>query len=56
MTSSSPPDTGAGVRSDLDEKGWTAEVHKMVKAYGAPITAEDQAVVIAYLVKQYGKN
>ncbi|OIQ79611.1 hypothetical protein GALL_386460 [mine drainage metagenome] len=40
----------------LDEKGWTAEVHKMVKAYGAPIKEEDQTVIIAYLVKQYGKN
>lgn len=40
----------------LDEKGWTAEVAKMVKAFGAPVAEEDQARIIAYLVANYGKQ
>jgi hypothetical protein len=40
----------------LDEKGWTAEVTKMVKAFGAPVAEEDQARIIAYLVANYGKQ
>lgn len=39
----------------LDEKGWTAEVTKMVKTFGAPIEEADQQQIIAYLVESYGK-
>jgi mono/diheme cytochrome c family protein len=40
----------------LDEKGWTAEVTKMVKVFGAPVAEEDQAKIIAYLAGNYGKK
>jgi hypothetical protein len=33
---------------------WQAEVHKMVKVMGAPISDADQATVIAYLSREYG--
>jgi sulfite dehydrogenase (cytochrome) subunit B len=39
----------------LDEKGWTAEVSKMVKTFGAPIGEDDQAKIIKYLLANYGK-
>lgn len=39
----------------LDEKGWTAEVTKMVKTFGAPVDEADQQQIIAYLVANYGK-
>jgi sulfite dehydrogenase (cytochrome) subunit B len=34
---------------------WTAEVAKMRKAYGAALTDEDSAKIVAYLVAAYGK-
>jgi mono/diheme cytochrome c family protein len=34
---------------------WTAEVAKMRKAYGAQITDEESAKIVAYLVAAYGK-
>jgi hypothetical protein len=40
----------------LDEKGWTAEVNKMVNAFGAPIGSADQQKIIAYLSVRYGKQ
>jgi mono/diheme cytochrome c family protein len=40
----------------LDQKGWQAEVTKMVKAFDAPVTEQDQAKIIAYLVAIYGKQ
>jgi mono/diheme cytochrome c family protein len=40
----------------LDQKGWTAEVTKMVKAFGAPIAAADQQQIIAYLATHYVKE
>jgi sulfite dehydrogenase (cytochrome) subunit B len=40
----------------LDQKGWTAEVTKMVKAYGAPIEDADQQTIITYLAAHYGKE
>ena len=40
----------------LDQKGWQAEVTKMVKTFGAPVTEQDQAKIIAYLVAIYGKQ
>jgi mono/diheme cytochrome c family protein len=39
----------------LDEKGWTAEVTKMVKTFGAPIEEADQKMIIEYLAANYGK-
>jgi sulfite dehydrogenase (cytochrome) subunit B len=40
----------------LDEKGWTAEVTKMIKAYGAPVSEADVPKIIAYLSANYGKR
>jgi sulfite dehydrogenase (cytochrome) subunit B len=40
----------------LDQKHWQAEVTKMVKIFGAPVTDEDQAKIISYLVANYGKK
>ena len=34
---------------------WTAEVAKMRKAYGAPLTDEDASKIVDYLVAAYGK-
>ena len=39
----------------MDRQVWTAEVTKMVNAFGAPISADDQKTIIDYLVKNYGK-
>jgi len=33
---------------------WSAEVDKMVKAFGAPISDADAAEIKAYLAKNYG--
>jgi mono/diheme cytochrome c family protein len=33
---------------------WEAEVTKMIKAYGAPITDADAAAIKEYLAKNYG--
>jgi hypothetical protein len=33
---------------------WDAEVAKMVKAFGAPITEADAKVIADYLKKNYG--
>lgn len=38
-----------------DQKGWTETVGKMVHVMGAPITEEDQTLIIAYLSANYGK-
>jgi hypothetical protein len=38
----------------LDRKGWEAEVTKMSKAFGAPVKPEDTAMIVDYLVKNYG--
>jgi sulfite dehydrogenase (cytochrome) subunit B len=40
----------------LDQKGWEAEVAKMIKAYGAPVNAADVPAIVAYLSANYGKN
>jgi sulfite dehydrogenase (cytochrome) subunit B len=37
-------------------KTWTAEVHKMVKGYGAPIDPEQEKVIVDYLVSWHGKE
>jgi sulfite dehydrogenase (cytochrome) subunit B len=38
----------------LAAKGWDAEVHKMIKAYGAPVEEKDAQTIIDYLAKNYG--
>jgi mono/diheme cytochrome c family protein len=43
-------------RSFADPRAvWTAEVAKMRKAYGAPVTDEDAAKIVDYLVAAYGR-
>ena len=37
-------------------KTWTAEVHKMVKGYGAPIAPEQEKEIVNYLVSWHGKE
>lgn len=39
----------------FDEAGWRGSVTKMVNAFGAPITPEDQAVIVTYLAAHYAK-
>ena len=38
-----------------DRAGWEKTVNKMVKVMGAPLTPEDAAAVVDYLVANYGK-
>ena len=38
----------------MNEKVWEAEVTKMIKTFGAPITDADAKTVVEYLVKNYG--
>jgi len=40
----------------LTRKAWDAEVNKMIKAFGAPVKAEDVKPIVDYLVKNYGKE
>jgi sulfite dehydrogenase (cytochrome) subunit B len=37
-------------------KVWTAEVQKMIKAYGAPITPDQEKDIINYLVSWHGRE
>ena len=37
-------------------KVWTAEVQKMVKAYGAPITPDQESEIVNYLVSWHGRE
>jgi sulfite dehydrogenase (cytochrome) subunit B len=37
-------------------KTWTAEVHKMVKGYGAPIDPDQEKQIVNYLVVWHGKE
>jgi mono/diheme cytochrome c family protein len=37
-------------------KTWTAEVHKMVKGYGAPIDPRQEREIVDYLVAWHGKE
>ena len=39
----------------LDRAGWDASVKKMVNAFGAPISADDQKAITDYLAQNYGK-
>jgi mono/diheme cytochrome c family protein len=38
----------------LNAAGWTAEVTKMIKAYGAPVDDADAKAIAEYLAKNYG--
>lgn len=38
----------------LNKAGWTAEVNKMVKVMGAPISADEAARIATYLAQYYG--
>jgi mono/diheme cytochrome c family protein len=38
----------------LNPAGWDAEVTKMIKIFGAPITDEDAKIIREYLTKNYG--
>ncbi len=40
----------------LDAKSWDAEVHKMIKAYGAPVSEQDAVAIAAYLAANYAKK
>ena len=40
----------------LDQKGWDAEVAKMMKAYGAPVAQADVPAIVQYLSAHYGKK
>jgi sulfite dehydrogenase (cytochrome) subunit B len=37
-------------------KTWVAEVHKMVKVYGAPISVDEAKDIVEYLVSWHGKE
>ena len=37
----------------LGEKGWTAELKKMIEVYGAPVPDADVAVLVKYLSTNY---
>ena len=39
----------------LDAAHWDAEVAKMIKAFGAPISAEDAKTIGDYLKQNYGE-
>jgi sulfite dehydrogenase (cytochrome) subunit B len=38
----------------LSAAGWNAEVTKMIKAFGAPISEADAKAIAYYLAKNYG--
>ncbi len=38
----------------LNATGWQAEVTKMIKTYGAPVSDDDAKVILDYLTKNYG--
>jgi sulfite dehydrogenase (cytochrome) subunit B len=40
----------------LDSSGWNAEVTKMIKAFGAPISEADAKIIADYLTANYGKS
>ena len=37
-----------------DKAGWEKTVTKMIKVFGAPLTAEESAAIVAYLERHYG--
>jgi len=38
----------------MNRQTWTAEVNKMIQAFGAPIAAPDASTIIEYLSANYG--
>jgi len=38
----------------LNKAGWAAEVNKMIKVMGAPISEDDATKIVAYLAHYYG--
>lgn len=38
----------------MNRQTWTAEVNKMIQAFGAPIAPEDANTIIDYLAANYG--
>ena len=38
----------------MNRQTWTAEVNKMIQAFGAPISQQDAAAIIDYLSANYG--
>jgi len=38
----------------LNAAGWNAEVTKMIKALGAPVSEDDAKAIVDYLTKNYG--
>ena len=40
----------------LDRAGWDASVTKMIRVFGAPISADDAKVIADYLAANYGKS
>jgi sulfite dehydrogenase (cytochrome) subunit B len=38
----------------MNRQTWTAEVNKMINAFGAPIAQNDAAAIIDYLTANYG--
>jgi hypothetical protein len=38
----------------LNAAGWQAEVTKMIKTYGAPVSDEDAKAILDYLTTNYG--
>jgi mono/diheme cytochrome c family protein len=40
----------------LDRAGWEGSVNKMIKTFGAPISAEDASAIVSYLADNYGRK
>ena len=40
----------------MNRQTWTAEVNKMINAFGAPIPPSDAAAIIDYLTANYGEK
>jgi sulfite dehydrogenase (cytochrome) subunit B len=40
----------------LDRAGWDAEVTKMIKVFGAPISADDAKAITDYLATNYARK
>ena len=40
----------------MNRQTWTAEVNKMIDAFGAPIAQNDAAAIIDYLSTNYGEK
>jgi hypothetical protein len=38
----------------MSSQAWTAEVNKMIDAFGAPIPQKDAGEIVAYLTANYG--